>query len=122
MSEVLPYFRGATRKIRTVSLSLLVRKSLTFCALKCTRMYRLKGCHIKAITFTEFRKHASSLFSAVENGEIIVILRHGKPIAEITPVSPEATAPSWKNPGLRLSVKGARLSSAILEERREHVL
>jgi antitoxin (DNA-binding transcriptional repressor) of toxin-antitoxin stability system len=78
---------------------------------------------MKAITFTEFRKNASSLFSAVENGEIIVILRHGKPIAEITPVSPEATAPSWKRPGLRLSVKGARLSSAILEEReREDVL
>ena len=78
---------------------------------------------MKAITFTEFRKHASTLFSAVENGEIVVILRHGKPIAEISPVSPEATAPSWKRPGLRLSVKGARLSSAILEERdREDVL
>jgi antitoxin (DNA-binding transcriptional repressor) of toxin-antitoxin stability system len=78
---------------------------------------------MKAITFTEFRKHASSLFSAVENGEIVVILRHGKPIAEITPVSAEATTPSWKRPGLRLSVKGAGLSSAILEERdREDVL
>jgi len=78
---------------------------------------------MKAITFTEFRKHASSLFSAVENGEIVVILRHGRPIAEITPVSPEATVPAWKRPGLRLSVKGARLSSAILEERdREDVL
>jgi antitoxin (DNA-binding transcriptional repressor) of toxin-antitoxin stability system len=78
---------------------------------------------MKAITFTEFRKNASSLFSAVENGEIVVILRHGKPIAEITPVSAEATVPSWKRPGLRLSVKGAELSSAILEERdREGVL
>ena len=47
----------------------------------------------------------------------------GKPIAEITPVSQEAAAPSWKRPGLRLFVKGARLSSAILEEReREDVL
>ena len=78
---------------------------------------------MKTITFTEFRKNAASLFSAVEDGEIIVILRHGKPIAEITPVSPEAKAPSWQRPGLRLSVKGARLSSAILEERdREDVL
>jgi antitoxin (DNA-binding transcriptional repressor) of toxin-antitoxin stability system len=78
---------------------------------------------MKTITFTEFRKHASSLFSDVENGEIIVIFRHGKPIAEITPVSQEAAAPSWKRPGLRLFVKGARLSSAILEEReREDVL
>lgn len=78
---------------------------------------------MKTITFTEFRKHASTLFSAVENGEIIVILRHGKPIAEITPISQEAAAPSWKRPGLRLSVKGAKLSSAILEEReREDIL
>ena len=78
---------------------------------------------MKTITFTEFRKHASSLFSAVEDGEIIVVLRHGKPIAEISPVSQKNDAPSWKKPGLRLSVKGTELSSAILEEReRENVL
>jgi antitoxin (DNA-binding transcriptional repressor) of toxin-antitoxin stability system len=78
---------------------------------------------MKTITFTEFRKNASALFSAVENGEIIVILRHGKPIAEIAPVSQGSIIPSWKRRGLRLSVKGARLSSAILEEReRESVL
>ena len=78
---------------------------------------------MKTITFTEFRKHASSLLYAVENGEVIVISRHGKPIAEITPVSHEATIPSWKKPGLRLSVKGLKLSLAILEEReRENLL
>jgi len=78
---------------------------------------------MKTITFTEFRQHASSLFSAIEEGEIIVILRHGKPIAEITPLSKEAARPSWKKPGLRLSVKGASLSLAILEGReRENVL
>jgi len=78
---------------------------------------------MKTITFTEFRKHASRLFSSVENGEIIVILRHGKPIAEITPASQDTSIPSWKRPGLRLSAKGAELSSAILKEReRENVL
>lgn len=78
---------------------------------------------MKTVTFTEFRKHASSLFSAVEDGEILVVLRHGKPIAEITPVSRHAAIPSWKRPGLRLSVEGTNLSSAILEEReRENVL
>lgn len=78
---------------------------------------------MKTITFTEFRKNASSIFSAVENGEIIVILRHGKPIAEISPPSKSDSLPSWKKPGLRLSVKGTELSSAILEEReRENVL
>ena len=78
---------------------------------------------MKTITFTEFRKHASSLLSAVENGEIIVVLRHGRPIAEISPVSQKDEVPSWKKPGLRLSAKGTELSSAILEEReRENVL
>ena len=78
---------------------------------------------MKTITFTEFRKHASSLFSAVENGEIIVVLRHGRAIAEISPVSQKDEVPAWKKPGLRLSAKGTELSSAILEEReRENVL
>lgn len=78
---------------------------------------------MRTITFTEFRKHASSLFSAVERGEIITVLRHGKPIAKISPPSKPGGLPSWKNPGLRLSIKGMELSSAILEEReRENVL
>jgi antitoxin (DNA-binding transcriptional repressor) of toxin-antitoxin stability system len=78
---------------------------------------------MKTVSFTEFRKHASNFFSVVENGEVLVIMRYGKPIAEIKPVSNESKRPSWKKPGLRLSVKGAQLSSVILEERkRENVL
>jgi len=72
---------------------------------------------MKTVSFTEFRKHASNLLSVVENGEMLVIMRYGKPIAEIKPVSEELKRPSWKKPGLRLSVKGAQLSSVILEER-----
>ena len=78
---------------------------------------------MKTVSFTEFRKHASNLFSDVENGEKLLIMRHGKAIAEINPVSSESKTPSWKKQGLRLSIKGAELSSAIIEEReREHVL
>ena len=78
---------------------------------------------MKTVSFTEFRKHASDLFSDVENGEKLLIMRHGKAIAEINPVSNESKSPSWKNPGLRLAIKGAQLSSAIIEEReRENVL
>jgi len=78
---------------------------------------------MKTITFTEFRKNASTLFSAVEGGETITVLRHGKPIAEISPPPKPEGQPSWKKPGLRLSIKGTELSSAILEEReRENVL
>jgi antitoxin (DNA-binding transcriptional repressor) of toxin-antitoxin stability system len=78
---------------------------------------------MKTVSFTEFRKHASDLFSDVEKGEKLLIMRHGKAIAEINPVSNESKSPSWKKPGLRLSIKGAQLSSAIIEEReRENVL
>ena len=78
---------------------------------------------MKTVTFTEFRQNASSLFSDVEGGEIIVVLRHGRPIAEISPVSDKNGLPSWKKPGLRLSIKGSELSASILEEReRENVL
>ena len=73
---------------------------------------------MKAITFTEFRKNASNFFSEVENGESLLVLRHGKAIAEIYPPSElKSKDPSWKRPGLKLSISGASLSKAILEER-----
>jgi antitoxin (DNA-binding transcriptional repressor) of toxin-antitoxin stability system len=53
----------------------------------------------------------------VERGETLVVLRHGRPIAEVSPVTASAAAPSWKKPALRLVVKGAGLSRAILAER-----
>ena len=79
---------------------------------------------MKTVAFTEFRRHASGLFSRVEEGETLLVLRHGRPIAEVGPVSQdERTVPSWKRPGVRLVAKGARLSTAILEARkRESVL
>lgn len=70
------------------------------------------------VTMTEFRNHASGMLDRVERGETIVVLRHGKPIAEIVPISaPAGPGTSWKAPGLRLTSKGAGLSSAILAER-----
>ena len=74
---------------------------------------------MKTATFTEFRKNALELLSAVEGGETLVVLRHSKPIAQILPISSRpAGAPSWKRRGLRLTAKGAALSTAISEERR----
>ena len=73
---------------------------------------------MKTITFTEFRKFASTLISEVENGEVIQIMRHGKPVAELGPIHQKAAdIPVWKKPGLRLSISGASLSKAILQER-----
>ncbi len=70
------------------------------------------------VTLTEFRSHVSGMLSRVEKGETIVVGRHGKPIAEVSPIqSTDAAEPSWKRPALRLSTKGAALSAAILAER-----
>ena len=73
---------------------------------------------MKTVTFTDFRKKASAFLTEVEHGESIVLLRRGKPIAEIIPFSDRAQrTPSWKQPGIRLQIHGSDLSSAILQER-----
>lgn len=70
------------------------------------------------VTLTELRSHASDMFTRVEQGETLVVLRHGRPIAEVFPAAREGdTQPSWRKPALRLTTKGAALSSMILEER-----
>jgi prevent-host-death family protein len=70
------------------------------------------------VTLTEFRQNASSMLTRVEQGEKIVVLRHGRPIAEVSPVPHQSDGnPSWKRPALRLVTKGAGLSAVILEER-----
>ena len=70
------------------------------------------------VTLTDFRSHASGMLTRVEHGETLVVLRHGRPIAEVSPVIEKDSAQrSWKRQALRLSTKGAGLSSAILEDR-----
>ncbi len=70
------------------------------------------------VPFTEFRKNASGLLNRVEKGEALLLVRHGRPIAEILPVATsDGRVPSWKRPAIKLTAKGARLSSAIIEER-----
>ncbi|MDA0745199.1 MAG: type II toxin-antitoxin system Phd/YefM family antitoxin [bacterium] len=74
---------------------------------------------MNTVTFTEFRRNAAACFDAVEKGQKIRILRHGKPVADLVPV-PDAEQPlSWKNPALRLAIQGASLSQKILEEREQ---
>lgn len=72
------------------------------------------------VSFTEFRKNASKIISRIEKGETVFLNRHGRPVVRLTPV--EGEQPSWKKPGLRLAIKGAGLSSAIIEERRHETL
>lgn len=73
---------------------------------------------MKSVAFTDFRKKASDLITEVEHGETIILLRHGKPVAEVVPFSDKVQrSPAWKLSGIRLRIQGNDLSSAILEER-----
>lgn len=75
---------------------------------------------MKRITFTEFRKRASGFLTEVENGETLLVLRHGKVIAQIIPPDhDEPRLPLWKSPRLRLSINGLSLSKVILKERED---
>lgn len=72
------------------------------------------------ITTTQFRKEVSALLDKVEAGETVIIVRHGKPIAELAPYeAPKKETAAWQTPGLRLQLAGASLSAAILAERDE---
>lgn len=74
---------------------------------------------MKKISFTEFRENASSYLDDVEDGETIRISRHGKVIAEIAPPAEDKAAPAWKREGLQLTTRGAPLSAAIIDERKQ---
>ena len=41
------------------------------------------------IPISEFKDHASELVAAVERGEELVITRHGKPAARLSPARPQ---------------------------------
>ena len=72
---------------------------------------------MKKATFTEFRQHAASYFNDVEKGEKIRIFRHGKPVAEIVPATEDSDTLTWKRAPLKLTIKGASLTTEILKER-----
>jgi len=73
---------------------------------------------MKTIPITDFRKNTSSFIDMVEHGETLIIIRRGKPVAEIIPFSGRSQEiPAWKQPHVRLRIEGGDLSSAILEDR-----
>jgi prevent-host-death family protein len=74
---------------------------------------------MKVVTSTEFRQNAATYLDVVEKGETLRILRHGKAIAEVIPAQSEERMVSWRQPGLKLSIRGASLSREILKERKQ---
>jgi antitoxin (DNA-binding transcriptional repressor) of toxin-antitoxin stability system len=72
--------------------------------------------NMRETSFTELRNQAKHFFDLVESGEVVRVLRNGKPIAEIHPIAHDL--PSWKRrPTRPLVIGGAAVSSLILEER-----
>jgi len=50
------------------------------------------------LPLSEFRAHVAAALDLVEQGQTVRILRHGKPVADLVPVRPEArdAVPAWK--------------------------
>jgi antitoxin (DNA-binding transcriptional repressor) of toxin-antitoxin stability system len=74
------------------------------------------GVAMKTTNFTEFRKHAAEYLDLVEQGETVRILRHGKPVADFSPV-PNEDGPSWKKAPPQVVLSGVSLSKSILQNR-----
>lgn len=68
-------------------------------------------------SFTELRSQAKRFFDLVEAGEVVRVLRNGRPIAEIHPIA--ASRPSWKaRQAQPLTIGGKEIARLIIEERR----
>ena len=73
---------------------------------------------MKQVAFTELRNHAKEFFDLVETGQVIRVLRNGKPIADIVPIAPDL--PSWKRRTIQpLVLDGVSISKLILEDRED---
>ncbi len=74
------------------------------------------GDSMRQVAFTELRNHAKAFFDLVETGEVVRVLRNGKPIADIVPVA--ADLPSWKRRCAQpLVLDGVSISKMILDDR-----
>jgi antitoxin (DNA-binding transcriptional repressor) of toxin-antitoxin stability system len=71
---------------------------------------------MREATFTELRNQARHFFDLVEAGEIVRVLRNGRPIAEIHPIPRDL--PSWKRrPARPLTISGESIGRIVLEDR-----
>ena len=85
-------------------------------------MYKtLKVVQMQTVALSEFRANASAMIDLVEKGETLRILRHGKLVAEVRPLTQEpARVPSWKLPIEPLNIvrpDGKTGAQLIIEER-----
>ena len=72
---------------------------------------------MREVTFSELRNEAKHFFDLVEAGEVVRVLRNGRPVAEIHPIP--SAVPSWKQRQARpVTISGCEIASLIIEERR----
>ncbi|WP_232352108.1 type II toxin-antitoxin system Phd/YefM family antitoxin [Inhella proteolytica] len=73
------------------------------------------------LPLSEFRANVSAMLDLVEQGQTVRILRHGKPVAELVPVKPEAAeTPAWKRaiePAHAPRPDGKTAAQLLLEDR-----
>jgi prevent-host-death family protein len=74
------------------------------------------------LPLSEFRANASAMLDLVEQGAVVRIMRHGKPVADLVPVRAEEPGdiPSWKRPIEPLDIRwpeGKSGAQMIIEER-----
>jgi prevent-host-death family protein len=69
------------------------------------------------LQFTELRKNARKVFDNVENGEIFLITRRGKPIAEIIPFDKNFKNNRWKRKIKKIKLKGETIAASVISER-----
>jgi prevent-host-death family protein len=70
------------------------------------------------LQFTEFRNKSREFLDAVENGNSYVIVRRGKPIAQVTPFK-ETVTQGWKRPRILVKLKGTKTTTDYLMEERD---
>ena len=72
---------------------------------------------MRETTFSDLRNQAEHVLDLVEAGEVVGVLRNGRPIAEMHPIP--STLPSWKQrPARPVTVSGKEIGRLIVEERR----
>ena len=67
----------------------------------------------------EVKAKLSAYLSHVEQGEEVMIVRRGKPVAMLKPVEQAAALPSMKNFREKISLRGLPASQTIIKMREE---
>ena len=71
---------------------------------------------MKEVGSYEAKTHLAHLLEEVERGEVIVITRHGHPVARLVPVSPERTSVADVADALREARAGVTLGGLSIRE------